>query len=165
MKNIRNAAIMSALISTALLSGVLFHLYGSNFQLAAGVTGKSTSATTSASSTDSVIKLSAKEVKSGVYSWIDNTTGKSNPTLTVAANSNNTITIQNPTDTKHELIIDTGADVLPSSDDIAPHGTGQLAFSSNMTGSTFTYHCAYHPFTMKGTIHIVKALPPSTLTP
>jgi hypothetical protein len=62
-------------------------------------------------------------------------------TLTVFANSNNTIRIQNPTDTKHELIIDTGTDVLPSSDDIAPHGTGQLVFDSNTT-STFTYHCA-----------------------
>jgi plastocyanin len=105
-----------------------------------------------------MIKLSAKEVKSGVYTWIDNSTGKTNPTLKVSANANNTIMIQNPTDTKHELIIDTGADVLPSSDDIAPHGTGQLAFSPNMTG-TFTYHCAYHPFTMKGTIQIVPAIP------
>jgi hypothetical protein len=59
--------------------------------------------------------------------------GKTNPTLKVLANANNTITIQNPTDTKHELIIDTGSDVLPSSDDIAPHGIGQLAFSPNMT--------------------------------
>lgn len=153
MKKVGNAIVMSALLSTALLSGVLFHLYGYDSQLAAGVKGKSTT------STNDAIKLSAKEVKSGVYNWVDNTTGKSNPTLTVFANSNNTIAIQNPTDTKHELIIDTGADVLPSSDDIAPHGTGQLVFDSNSTG-TFTYHCAYHPFTMKGTIHIVKAPTP-----
>ena len=57
-----------------------------------------------------------------------------------------------------DLAIDTGSDVLPSSDDIAPHGVGQLAFSPNMTGS-FTYHCAYHPFTMKGTIQIVPTIP------
>ena len=42
---------------------------------------------------------------------------------------------------------------MPSSDDIAPNGSGQLVFSPNMTG-TFTYHCTYHPFTMKGTIHV-----------
>jgi plastocyanin len=138
-------------------SGVLFHLYGYDFQLAAGVKGKSTSA--SSTSANDAIKLSAKEVKNGVYNWVDNTTGKSNPTLTVFANSNNTIKVQNPTDTKHELIIDTGADALPSSDDIAPHGIGQLVFNSNTTG-TFTYHCAYHPFTMKGTIHVVKAPTP-----
>jgi hypothetical protein len=55
-------------------------------------------------------------------------------------NTNDIIKIQNLTDTKHEVIIDTGADELPSSDDIA--SKGQSAFSPNMTG-TFTYHCAY----------------------
>jgi plastocyanin len=149
MKKITNAVITSTLISVSLLFGVLFYLYGYDFQLAAGVKGKSTT------SANDAIKLSAKEVKNGVYNWVDNTTGKSNPTLTVFAKSNNTIAIQNPTDTKHELIIDTGADVLPSSDDIAPHGIGQLVFNSNTTG-TFIYHCAYHPFTMKWTIHVVK---------
>jgi hypothetical protein len=118
MKKTTNAVITSTLISVSLLFGVLFYLYGYDFQLAAGVKGKSTT------SANDAIKLSAKEVKNGVYNWVDNTTGKSNPTLTVFANSNNTIAIQNPTDTKHELIIDTGADVLPSSDDIAPHGIG-----------------------------------------
>jgi plastocyanin len=156
MKKIQSVVLASALLSAALLFGVVFSLYGYHAQMAvAAAKGKSATATTTASTTYGMIKLSAKEVKSGVYAWIDNSTGKSNPTLKVVANSNNTITIQNPTDTKHELIIDTGADVLPSSDDINPHGTGQLAFSPNMTG-TFTYHCAYHPFTMKGTIQIVK---------
>jgi plastocyanin len=102
-----------------------------------------------------MINLSVKEVKEKTYAWLDNSTGKTNPTIKVTANASNIIKIQNPTDTKHELIIDTGAEDLPSSDDIAPHGTGQLSFNPNMTG-TFTYHCAYHPFTMKGTIQIVK---------
>jgi len=69
-------------------------------------------------------------------------------------NTKNVIKIQ-PTDTKHQLIIDTGADALPSSDDIVPNSSGQLVFSPGMTG-TFTYHCAYHPFTMKGTIHVAS---------
>jgi plastocyanin len=160
MKIIQTVVLASALLSAISLFGVVFSLYGYHGQMAvAAPKGKGPTATTTASTaTNGIIKLSAKEVKSGVYAWIDNSTGKHNPTLKVAANSNNTITIQNPTDTKHELIIDTGADVLPSSDDIAPHGTGQLAFSPNMTG-TFTYHCAYHPFTMKGTIQIVPAIP------
>jgi plastocyanin len=161
MKKMHNIVLASALLSTALLFGVVFSLYGYHGQMAvAAPKGKSTTATatTSSTATNGMIKLSAKEVKSGVYAWIDNSTGKTNPTLKVFANANNTISIQNPTDTKHELIIDTGSDVLPSSDDIAAHGVGQLAFSPNMTG-TFTYHCAYHPFTMKGTIQIVPAIP------
>ena len=150
--------LISVLISAALLFGVVSYLYGYQMQMAvAAPKGKSITATAS-TATNGMIKLSAKEVKSGVYTWIDNNTGKTNPTLKVSANANNTITIQNPTDTKHELIVDTGSDVLPSSDDIAPHGVGQLAFTPNMTGS-FTYHCAYHPFTMKGTIQIVPTIP------
>jgi hypothetical protein len=97
--------------------------------------------------------LSAKEVKDGVYNWISGSNGASDPTIKAFVNNKNVIEIHNPTDTKHELIIDTGADVLPSSDDIAPNRSGQLTFSPGVTG-TFTYHCAYHPFTMKGTIQI-----------
>jgi len=160
MKKMQNVVLASALLSAVLVFGVVFSMYAYHVQMAvAAPKGKSATATTTASTaTNGMIKLSAKEVKSGVYAWIDNSTGKTNPTLKVFANANNTLTIQNPTDTKHELIIDTGADVLPSSDDIAPHGVGQLTFSPNMTG-TFTYHCAYHPFTMKGTIQIVPAIP------
>ena len=105
------------------------------------------------STTNRIQSLSAKEVKDGVYNWINGSNGASNPTLDVLVNTKNIIKIQNPTDTKHELIIDTGADTLPSSDDIVPNGSVQLVFSPNMTG-TFTYHCAYHPFTMKGIIHV-----------
>jgi plastocyanin len=64
----------------------------------------------------------------------------------------NLIKIQNPTDTKHELIIDT-TNGHPSSGDIKPDSSGQLSFKPTTTG-TFTYHCAYHPQTMKGTIQV-----------
>jgi plastocyanin len=100
------------------------------------------------------IQLSAKEITSGVYRWTNSTTGTFNPSLKVFANASNIIKIQNPTDTKHELIIDTGADILPSSDDIVPHGSGQLSFTPTSTG-TFTYHCAYHPYTMNGIVKVV----------
>lgn len=101
------------------------------------------------------INLTAKEVSDGVYKWINASNSVQNPTLTVFTNTNNIINIQNPTDTKHQLIIDTGADNLPSSGDIMPDGSGHLTFNPNMTG-TFTYHCAYHPYTMKGTIEVIK---------
>ena len=52
-------------------------------------------------------------MKDGVYNWISGSNGASNPTIKAIVNSTNVIKIQNPTDTKHELIIDTGADVSP----------------------------------------------------
>ena len=87
--------------------------------------------------------------------WINANNTVNNPTLKVFKNTTSLIKIQNPTDTKHELIIDTGADILPSSDDISPSSSGQLSFNSTI-GGTFTYHCAYHPYTMKGTIEVVN---------
>ncbi len=112
-------------------------------------------AASSSPSSSNTIQLSVKEVSDGVYRWIGSSGGAINPTLRVSANTANIIKIQNPTDTKHELIIDTGQDVLPSSDDINPNSSGQLSFKPTMTGA-FTYHCAYHPFTMKGTIQVVR---------
>ena len=110
--------------------------------------------TTTRTNGASTIQLSAKEITSGVYRWTNSTTGMFNPSMKVFANASNIIKIQNPSDTKHELIIDTGADVLPSSGDVAPHGSGQLSFTPTSTG-TFTYHCAYHPSTMNGIVKVV----------
>jgi plastocyanin len=126
-----------------------------HLQTASAIQDKNTTTSATSATTNNTIQLSTKEVKE-VYNWIDTSNGASNPTLKVFANTNNIIKIQNPTDTKHELIIDTGADVLPSSDDINPNSSGQLSFKPTTTG-TFTYHCAYHPFTMKGTIQIARS--------
>jgi Cupredoxin-like domain len=149
MKKMNTKAILALIISTSFLSSILYFGSQNGFQgqLASAANSKGVNGTTS------TIQLSAKEVKDGVYNWISRSNGASNPTIKAIVNSTNVIKIQNPTDTKHELIIDTGADVLPSSDDIAPNGSGQLIFNPTATG-TFTYHCAYHPFTMKGTIQI-----------
>jgi hypothetical protein len=106
-------------------------------------------------STTTTINLSTKEISDGVYNWINASNSSQNPTLKVFENTNNIINIQNPTDTKHDLIIDTGADNLPSSGDILPDSSGHLTFNQNTTG-TFTYHCAYHPYTMKGAIEVIK---------
>jgi hypothetical protein len=138
--------IISMSVATILVSSLFYSISqsGNPLHLASAATkGKDTR----------IQLLSAKEVKDGIYNWINGSNGAPNPTLSALVNTKNVIKIQNPTDTKHELIIDTGADALPSSDDIVPNSSGQLVFSPNMTG-TFTYHCAYHPFTMKGIIHV-----------
>src|SRR4249919_1481069 len=131
--------IVFAVIATCMLAAMVFGLmnissYSNRYHLQTASAIKDKNATTSTTNT---IQLSTKEVKPGVYNWIDTGKATSNPTLKVFANASNIIKIQNPTDTKHELIIDTGADVLPSSDDINPSGSGQLSFKPTMTG-TFT---------------------------
>jgi plastocyanin len=163
--------VSASILSAILVFGVVSNWHGNSVQIAPIAEGKkgnssSSSASTgktltlgttaaTASSSSNPIQLSVKEESEGVYRWISSNAGTANPTLKVSANTNNIIKIQNPTDTKHELIIDTGADVLPSSDDINPDSSGQLSFKPTMTG-IFTYHCAYHPFTMKGTIQVVS---------
>jgi plastocyanin len=156
------ALVVSASILSALLVfSTIFNWYGYHVQIATAIEEKKNNETNTTTNTfptnvsaSNTVQLSVKEVTSGVYKWINASNAADNPTLKVFTNTNNAIKIQNPTDTKHELIIDTGADVLPSSDDIAPNESGQLSFKPTMTG-TFTYHCAYHPFTMKGTIQVV----------
>lgn len=124
--------------------------------VAANLTSNTKTTATNNASNSITINLLAKEVTNGVYKWINTSNSAQNPTIQVLSNTNYIINIQNPTDTKHQLIIDTGTDNLPSSGDIAPDSSGHLTFNpTNMTG-TFTYHCAYHPYTMKGTIEVIK---------
>jgi len=160
IKKITPILARSLLLAGVIVSGLIcINSYSNLYHLRTAYAIKDNStivSTGSTSTTTNTIQLSAKEVKPGVYNWINANNGTSNPTLKVFANTKNILKIQNPTDTKHELIIDTGADVLPSSDDINPNSSGQLSFSPTMTG-TFTYHCAYHPFTMKGSIQIVSS--------
>jgi plastocyanin len=167
---LRAIAVSASILSAILVFGVVSNWHGNSIQIAPIAEGKkgdsntgktqtlgttAAAAASSSSSSSSTIQLSTKEESAGVYRWIGVNTGTVNPTIKVSANKDNIIKIQNPTDTKHELIIDSGADVLPSSDDIKPDSSGQLSFKPTTTG-TFTYHCAYHPFTMKGTIQVVS---------
>jgi hypothetical protein len=99
--------------------------------------------------------MSAKEVDE-VYRWADSN-GTINPTLKLVANTDNIIKIKNPTDEKHELVIESNGRELASSGDINPDSSGQLTFKPIMTG-TFGYHCEYHPETMKGTIQVASPL-------
>lgn len=145
-------------LSATVLFGMMIsnNLFGYPLQIATGAQGSNAVKATATTTTNgTTIQLTAKEVSNGVYRWIDTNNGAANPKLKVFENANNIIKIQNPTDTKHQLIIDTGADELPASGVVAANGNGQLSFNPNQLG-TFTYHCAFHPFMMQGTIQIVK---------
>jgi plastocyanin len=144
-------------LSATVLFGMMIsnNLFGYPLQIATGAQGSNAVKATATTTNGTTIQLTAKEVSDGVYRWIDTNNGAANPKLKVTENANNIIKIQNPTDTKHQLIIDTGADELPASGVVAANGNGQLSFNPNMPG-TFTYHCAFHPFMMQGTIQIVK---------
>ena len=165
--NLQTIALASiVLLSATVLFGTMTsnNLFGYPLQIAAaGAQGTNnlktttTAASTTTTKKGATIQLTAKEVSNGVYRWIDTANGAANPKLKVLENANNVIKIQNPTDTKHQLIIDTGADELPASGVVAANGNGQLSFNPNMLW-TFTYHCAFHPFTMQGTIQIVKSV-------
>jgi hypothetical protein len=101
------------------------------------------------------IQLSAKldNFVSPPFRWVNPMSGVVNPTLNFKANTNQTIQIQNPTDFKHQFIIDQNGKQLATSGDIVAGSSGQVTFKPNMIG-TFGYHCLYHPTTMKGIIQV-----------
>lgn len=107
--------------------------------------------TSSNSNSTAAIKMTAQEVDE-TYRW-STSDGGINPTLKMTANADNTVQIANPTDEKHELVIESSGKELASSGDIAPEGSGYLAFKPLAPG-TYAYHCEYHPDTMKGTIEV-----------
>ena len=117
------------------------------------------SSTTTVTPTENTIKVNATE-KNEVYRWQIN--GQTNPDLRLTANTAYTFTVQNPTDTKHELIIaDSQGKELATTGDLQPGSSGQLTFKPNMTSSSgggsnnmLGYHCEYHPDLMKGSIQI-----------
>ncbi|NAL78167.1 cupredoxin domain-containing protein [Nitrososphaera sp. AFS] len=89
----------------------------------------------------------------GSYTWVNANTGASNPTLSFKTNTDQIIKIQNPTDTKHQLIIDQNGKQLATSGDVAPGSSGQVSFKP-ITAGTYGYHCLYHPTMMKGVIQV-----------
>ena len=118
------------------------------------------STTTIVTPSENTIKVNATE-KNEVYRWQIN--GQMNPDLKLTANTAYTFTVQNPTDTKHELIIaDSQGKELVTTGDLQPGSSGQLTFKPNMTSSSsdgnsiLGYHCEYHPDLMKGSIQIVN---------
>ena len=137
---------------------VLVVTYNSNRAVGAGYYGSNSPPTVSLGVQGIVknaIQLSAKLDNSvnPPFRWVNPTSGVINPTLNFKANTNQTIQIQNPTDFKHQFIIDQNGKQLATSGDIAAGSSGQVSFKSNMIG-TFGYHCLYHPTTMKGIIQV-----------
>lgn len=98
------------------------------------------------------LELAATEVDE-TYRWSDS--NGINPTLTILDNTDNVIQIQNPTDAKHEFVIESEGKEIAASGDISPDGSGTISIKPTTTG-VWEYHCEYHPTTMKGTIKIVN---------
>jgi hypothetical protein len=137
---------------------VLVVTYNSNRAVGAGYYGRNSPPTLNLGVQGIVknaIQLSAKLDNSvnPPFRWVNPTSGVINPTLNFKANTNQTIQIQNPTDFKHQFIIDQNGKQLATSGDIAAGSSGQVSFKPNMIG-TFGYHCLYHPTTMKGIIQV-----------
>jgi len=152
----RAAASILVIGSLALL--VLIVTYNSNTVVGAGYYGSNSQSSIILAGQGIVknaIQLSAKLDNSvnPPFRWVNPTSGVVNPTLKFKANTNQTIQIQNPTDFKHQFIIDQNGNQLATSGDIAPGSSGQVSFKPNMIG-TFGYHCLYHPTTMKGIIQV-----------
>jgi plastocyanin len=105
---------------------------------------------TNSTNQGNVVNMKADEIDE-VYRWT--TDAGINPTITLVANGANVFHIDNPTDEKHELVIESNGQEVAASGDIDPESTGSLTFTPTAAG-TFEYHCEYHPDTMKGTIQV-----------
>jgi uncharacterized cupredoxin-like copper-binding protein len=103
---------------------------------------------------NSTIVLNPQETNK-TYNWV-NSSGGINPTLGIAKGTEYVIKIKNPTDTKHELIIeDAKHSELGKSKEIQPGKNTEFKFSTEKTGQ-LNYYCEYHPDTMRGVINIIE---------
>jgi len=88
------------------------------------------------------------------YRWVDSS-GIENPDLNINSNTEYTIKNDNPTDEKHELIINSefagNTSAIAGSGDIEPGKNVEFKFTANQEGE-LSYHCEYHPDQMNGTI-------------
>jgi hypothetical protein len=160
----RQIIVLISLLSAAVLFGVVFSPHGYYYTQMADAqrsSGDTTSdATTKTLATQQqpmkdTIQLSAKEEPSG-YRWVDTTNGVINPTLNLNTGINKGIQLQNPTDAKHQLVIDDlNGKQLATSGGIASGSSSQLSFKPGAAG-VLEYHCIYHPTTMKGIIQVVN---------
>ena len=127
--------------------------------LAQQTDNNTTTTPTTITLSENVVQVNATEINE-VYRWQIN--GQMNPDLRMLANTAYTFTVQNPTDSTHNLIIaDSQGKDLATSGDIQPGGGSRiLNFKTNMTssdgGNMLGYHCEYHPDLMKGAIQIVR---------
>lgn len=158
----RQIIVLISVLSATVLFGVVFSPHGYYYTQMADAQGSggviTSDAITKTLATQqqpmkNAIQLSAKEEPSG-YRWVDTTNGVINPTLNLNTGTNKAIQLHNPTDAKHQLVIDDpNGKQLVTSGDIASGSSSQLSFTPGISG-TFQYHCLYHPTTMKGTIQV-----------
>jgi hypothetical protein len=151
-------ATVSVLVIGLLALLLLVATYNTNRAASVGYSSNSPAPTLSVSGQGidkNAIQLSVKLDNSvnPPFRWVNTTNGVINPTLNFKTNTMQTIQIQNPTDFKHQLIIDQNGKQLATSGDIGPSSSGQVSFGPTTTG-TFGYHCLYHPTTMKGIIQV-----------
>jgi hypothetical protein len=149
-----STAIIVAIVSFSTTSSSISSV---TMVLAQQTDNNTTTTPTTITLTENTVQVNATEINE-VYRWQIN--GQMNPDLRLLANTAYTFTVQNPTDSKHELIIaDSQGKDLATSGDIQPGGSGILNFKTNMTssgGNMLGYHCEYHPDLMKGAIQIVN---------
>jgi hypothetical protein len=101
-------------VVSILLGIVISGPLGYHVQLAAAQKESSNSTTMATADT---VQFSAKGML-GSYTWVNTNNGASNPTLSFKINTDDIIKIQNPTDTKHQFIIDQNGKQLATSGDI-----------------------------------------------
>lgn len=131
---------------------------------AQGVVGQSGGNATNATMTNAgnaitgegrTIVMMPTEQTNGTYRWSMNNT--INPTLILTPNVNNTITVDNPTDEVHALVIAMvqGGREVATTGDVQPNSHAQLTIMPNATDS-LRYYCSHHPETMLGDIRVIN---------
>lgn len=146
-------------VALLIVSGISLTL---SFRSAAAQTeGEQNATTTPGNGTmpdpkNNTLALNVTEVGKEQYRWSDSS-GAENPTINLVANNEYTVKITNPTDEKHELIIDSKGDgktsEIAKSGEIEPGKDIEFKFKTEDAGA-LGYHCEYHPDMMKGNITV-----------
>jgi len=91
----------------------------------------------------------------GIYRWV-NSSGGINPILDITKDNSYQIKINNPTDEKHELIVETdNKSKVGGSESIKAGKNTEFEFKATQTGE-LNYYCEYHPETMRGIIKVAE---------
>ena len=142
--------------SLVLIAGLLVisHISGPEVLAQADENNETKISNTNGATGNNTIFLNPQETNE-TYRWV-NSSGGINPTLGIAKGSEYLIKIKNPTDTKHELIIeDAKHSEIGKSKEIQPGKNTEFKFSTEKTGQ-LNYYCEYHPETMRGIINVIE---------
>lgn len=103
---------------------------------------------------NNTIILEPSEIN-GTYRWV-NSSGVINPTLDITKSNAYEFKINNPTDEKHELIIETdNKSKVGGSESIKAGKNTEFQFKAVQTGE-LNYYCEYHPESMRGIIKVTE---------